>query len=70
MVCAIDDEANASLPNLRRLFANARTEPEESSYSRSAFWNLILFASSIAVFSVAAQRLSGRITGGGGGGGR
>ncbi|KAK6352802.1 hypothetical protein TWF696_004805 [Orbilia brochopaga] len=50
----------ASLPNLRRLFANARTETEESSYSRSAFWNLILFVSSIAVFSVAAQRMSGR----------
>ncbi|KAJ6263770.1 hypothetical protein Dda_2341 [Drechslerella dactyloides] len=55
----------ASLPNLRRLFANARTETEESSYSRSAFWNLILFVSSIAVFSVAAQRMSGRMIPGG-----
>lgn len=49
----------ASLPNLRRLFVDARTEAEESSYSRNAFYNLILFMSSVAAFSLIAQRMSG-----------
>lgn len=68
-----------ALPNLRRLFVDARTEAEESKYSRNAvgipmktkltfpshgtncarkFYNLILFMSSVAVFSLAAQRMS------------
>ncbi|KAL2057645.1 hypothetical protein ABVK25_002029 [Lepraria finkii] len=49
----------ANLPNLRRLFVDARTEAEESSYSRNAFYKLILFMSSVAAFSLIAQRLSG-----------
>lgn len=48
----------ANLPNLRRLFVDARTEAEESSYSRNAFYNLILFMSSVAAFSLIAQRMS------------
>ncbi|KAJ5965526.1 hypothetical protein N7481_012240 [Penicillium waksmanii] len=49
----------ANLPNLRRLFVEARTEFEENEYSRTAFYNLVLFISSVAVFSLAAQRMSG-----------
>jgi len=49
----------ANLPNLRRLFVEARTEGEESAYSRNAFYNLVLFMSSVAVFSLVAQRMSG-----------
>ena len=66
----------ANLPNLRRLFVDARTEAEESSYSRNAvrlsgsrvlaymanileFYNLILFMSSVAAFSLIGQRMSG-----------
>ncbi|CAI7678016.1 unnamed protein product [Penicillium pancosmium] len=49
----------ANLPNLRRLFVEARTEVEENEYSRTAFYNLVLFISSVAVFSLAAQRMSG-----------
>ena len=69
----------ANLPNLRRLFVDARTEAEESSYSRNAvrifecrlaactanileFYNLILFMSSVAAFSLIAQRISGSKT--------
>ena len=69
----------ANLPNLRRLFVDARTEAEESSYSRNAvrvssfrsaafkanmleFYNLILFMSSVAAFSLIAQRMSGSKT--------
>ncbi|CAD6455337.1 hypothetical protein EAF04_001521 [Stromatinia cepivora] len=48
----------ANLPNLRRLFVEARTDAEESTYSRNAFYNIVLFISSIAVFSVIAQRVS------------
>ncbi|OQO04058.1 hypothetical protein B0A48_10701 [Cryoendolithus antarcticus] len=36
----------SNLPNLRRLFVEARTEAEESAYSRNAFYNLVLFMSS------------------------
>lgn len=70
----------SNLPNLRRLFVEARTEAEESAYSRNAvrvhevysylvymtalnssqFYNLVLFMSSVAVFSVVAQRMSGQ----------
>ncbi|KAN0071084.1 hypothetical protein V8E54_010515 [Elaphomyces granulatus] len=49
----------ANLPNLRRLFVEARTEVEENEYSRKAFYNLVLFISSVAVFSLVAQRMSG-----------
>ena len=65
----------ANLPNLRRLFVDARTDAEESSYSRNAvcndrlmpreirlktfkFYNLILFMSSVAAFSLIAQRMN------------
>ncbi|KAF7860618.1 uncharacterized protein EAF02_010852 [Botrytis sinoallii] len=50
--------SKANLPNLRRLFVEARTDAEESTYSRNAFYNIVLFISSIAVFSVVAQRVS------------
>ncbi|KAJ5970748.1 uncharacterized protein N7479_000666 [Penicillium vulpinum] len=49
----------ANLPNLRRLFVEARTEVEENEYSRKAFYNLVLFISSVAIFSLTAQRMSG-----------
>jgi hypothetical protein len=66
----------ANLPNLRRLFVEARTEIEESAYSRNAvgmkadlaetkpdfsqFYNLVLFMSSVAVFSLVAQRIGAK----------
>ena len=69
--------SKANLPNLRRLFVEARTDTEESAYSRNAvsialkgnlicayllqFYNIVLFMSSVAVFSLVAQRVS-RIT--------
>jgi hypothetical protein len=34
--------SQANLPNLRRLFVEARTDAEESAYSRNAVNNLIL----------------------------
>ncbi|KAI9842218.1 MAG: hypothetical protein M1838_003230 [Thelocarpon superellum] len=49
----------SNLPNLRRLFVEARTDAEESAYSRTAFYNLVLFVSSVAAFSLMAQRMSG-----------
>ncbi|KAF2735411.1 hypothetical protein EJ04DRAFT_511811 [Polyplosphaeria fusca] len=48
----------SNLPNLRRLFVEARSEAEESSYSRNAFYNLVLFMSSVTVFSLMAQRMT------------
>ncbi|EGP86472.1 uncharacterized protein MYCGRDRAFT_81209 [Zymoseptoria tritici IPO323] len=48
----------SNLPNLRRLFVEARTEVEESAYSRNAFYNLVLFMSSVAMFSLVAQKLN------------
>jgi len=62
------------LPNLRRLFVEARSDAEESAYSRNAvsprvlielyictdmaqFYNLVLFMSSVALFSLAAQKM-------------
>ncbi|KAF1963622.1 hypothetical protein CC80DRAFT_460495 [Byssothecium circinans] len=48
----------SNLPNLRRLFVEARTEAEESAYSRNAFYNLVIFMSSVAVYSLVAQRMS------------
>ncbi|OSS49290.1 hypothetical protein B5807_05789 [Epicoccum nigrum] len=47
----------SNLPNLRRLFVEARTDAEESAYSRNAFYNLVIFMSSIAGFSLVAQRM-------------
>lgn len=49
----------SNLPNLRRLFVEARTEDEETEYSRGAFYNVVLFMASVAVFSIVAQRMSG-----------
>jgi hypothetical protein len=70
--------SKTNLPNLRRLFVEARTDAEESAYSRNAvsvalkgnfictyllqFYNIVLFMSSVAVFSLVAQRVS-RIAG-------
>ncbi|KAI7005160.1 hypothetical protein KC355_g8339, partial [Hortaea werneckii] len=54
------NEKSSNLPNLRRLFVEARTEAEESVYSRNAFYNLALFMSSVAVFSLIAQRMNGQ----------
>ncbi|XP_014554546.1 hypothetical protein COCVIDRAFT_28367 [Bipolaris victoriae FI3] len=48
----------SNLPNLRRLFVDARSEAEESAYSRKAFYNLAIFISSVAVFSLMAQRMA------------
>ncbi|KAK7533103.1 uncharacterized protein J3D65DRAFT_634361 [Phyllosticta citribraziliensis] len=48
----------SNLPNLRRLFVEARSEAEENAYSRSAFYNLVLFMTSAAVFSLVAQRMT------------
>ncbi|KAA8626678.1 hypothetical protein PtrSN002B_007047 [Pyrenophora tritici-repentis] len=48
----------SNLPNLRRLFVEARSEAEESAYSRKAFYNLAIFISSIAAFSLIAQRMT------------
>ncbi|RAH43682.1 DUF5310 domain-containing protein [Aspergillus brunneoviolaceus CBS 621.78] len=53
----------ANLPNLRRLFVEARTEAEENEHSRTAFYNLVLFISSVAVFSLVAQRMGGTKSG-------
>ncbi|KAF2688049.1 hypothetical protein K458DRAFT_385611 [Lentithecium fluviatile CBS 122367] len=53
-----ESTAPSNLPNLRRLFVEARTEGEESAYSRNAFYNLVMFMSSVAVFSIVAQRMS------------
>jgi len=47
----------ANFPNLRRLFVEARTEIEESAYSRSAFYNFVMFLSSVTIFSLVAQRV-------------
>ncbi|KAF2724236.1 hypothetical protein K431DRAFT_154600 [Polychaeton citri CBS 116435] len=50
----------SNLPNLRRLFVEARSESEESAYSRHAFYNLALFMSSVAIFSIIAQKMNGQ----------
>ncbi|OBT92355.1 hypothetical protein VE01_09404 [Pseudogymnoascus verrucosus] len=55
----LPDIASSNFPNLRRLFVEARTDAEESTYSRTAFYNLVLFLSSVTVFSLAAQRVRG-----------
>jgi len=49
--------AKFELPNLRKLFAASRTEEEERTYSRTAFFNLLLFVTSIAGFSFIAQHV-------------
>ncbi|KAH7272046.1 hypothetical protein NW759_000676 [Fusarium solani] len=48
----------ASLPNLRRLFIEARTDDEERDISRKAFYNAVLFMGSVAIFSLIAQKLN------------
>ncbi|KAM0427260.1 hypothetical protein BHE90_002032 [Fusarium euwallaceae] len=48
----------ASLPNLRRLFIEARTDDEEREISRKAFYNAVLFMGSVAIFSLIAQKLN------------
>ncbi|KAL8345473.1 hypothetical protein RB601_005495 [Gaeumannomyces tritici] len=48
----------AKLPNLRRLFIEARTDNEEREVSRRAFYNAVLFMGSVAVFSLIAQRMN------------
>ncbi|KAH6606178.1 hypothetical protein CCMA1212_000309 [Trichoderma ghanense] len=52
--------SQASFPNLRRLFIEARTEDEERNISRTAFYHAVLFMGSVAVFSLIAQRLNAR----------
>lgn len=67
------DSYKANLPNLRRLFVEARDTEEESMYSRNAvgnstsnlfpllmrsqFYNIVMFMGSVAVFSLIAQRM-------------
>ncbi|KAK4096194.1 hypothetical protein N658DRAFT_436618 [Parathielavia hyrcaniae] len=51
----------ASFPNLRRLFIEARTDNEERDVSRRAFYNAVLFLGSVAVFSLIAQRMNASI---------
>lgn len=46
------------IASIRRIFASFRTEEEEKSYSRSAFFNLLGFLSSCVMFSFVAQKLS------------
>ncbi|CAK7214005.1 hypothetical protein SCUCBS95973_001993 [Sporothrix curviconia] len=48
----------ASFPNLRRLFIEARNDDEEREVSRKAFYNVVLFLGSVAVFSLFAQRMN------------
>ncbi|CAJ2509169.1 Uu.00g141950.m01.CDS01 [Anthostomella pinea] len=48
----------ASFPNLRRLFIEARSDDEEREVSRRAFYNAVLFFGSVAVFGLVAQRLN------------
>ncbi|KAH8661640.1 hypothetical protein BGZ60DRAFT_380806 [Tricladium varicosporioides] len=55
---ALKKFSKANLPNLRRLFVEARTDAEESAYSRNAFYNIVLFMSSVAIFSLVAQRMN------------
>ncbi|KAH7029007.1 uncharacterized protein B0I36DRAFT_363610 [Microdochium trichocladiopsis] len=54
------DQVIANFPNLRRLFIEARSEEEEREVSRKAFYNAVLFMSSVAIFSLIAQRLNAR----------
>ncbi|WPK25170.1 hypothetical protein PUMCH_002474 [Australozyma saopauloensis] len=44
--------------SIRRIFSLFRTEEEEKSYSRSAFFNLLGFLGSCVFFSFVAQKLS------------
>ncbi|CDK27930.1 unnamed protein product [Kuraishia capsulata CBS 1993] len=48
------------IPNIRRFFAMFRTEEEERSYSRKAFYNFVGFLASCVAFSFVAQRLESR----------
>ncbi|PHH53875.1 hypothetical protein CFIMG_002616RAa [Ceratocystis fimbriata CBS 114723] len=51
-------EKAPSLPNLRRLFIEARSEDEERTISRKTFYNAVLFLGSVAVFSLVAQKMN------------
>lgn len=44
--------------SIRRIFVSFRTEEEERSYSRKAFFNLLGFLGSCVLFSFVAQKLS------------
>ncbi|ODV82233.1 uncharacterized protein CANTADRAFT_44683 [Suhomyces tanzawaensis NRRL Y-17324] len=44
--------------SIRRIFTSFRTEEEERSYSRMAFFNLLGFLGSCVLFSFVAQKLS------------
>jgi hypothetical protein len=77
LTCTNTISQSSNLPNLRRLFVEARSDAEESAYSRNAvslrvllmyiyiqtntdlaqFYNLVLFMSSVALFSLAAQKM-------------
>lgn len=46
------------IASIRRIFALFRTEEEERSYSRKAFFNLLGFLGSCVIFSFVAQKLS------------
>lgn len=45
------------IASIRRIFASFRTEEEERSYSRSAFFNLLGFLGLCVMFSFVAQKL-------------
>lgn len=49
------DFSKANLPNLRRLFVEARTEAEESAYSRNAVSNLTRMAKILAHGDIVLQ---------------
>lgn len=46
------------LDSIRRIFTSFRTEEEERSYSRMAFFNLLGFLGSCVLFSFVAQKMS------------
>ncbi|CAY71851.1 Hypothetical protein PAS_chr4_0591 [Komagataella phaffii GS115] len=45
-----------SIPNLRKIVADLRTEEEERMYSRKAFYNFIGFVASCLAFTLISQR--------------
>ncbi|PKS07178.1 hypothetical protein jhhlp_005778 [Lomentospora prolificans] len=58
IAASLPTESQASLPNLRRLFVEARADQEERAVSRKAFYNGLLFLGSITIFSLIAQKLN------------
>lgn len=46
------------IASIRRIFASFRTEEEEKSYSRRAFFNLLGYLVSCVIFSFVAQKLT------------